>query len=189
MPLTDTFEAPGNIGDGRRWGIEVESSLPLNALGLHGAKLDVKGRWQDSAVTDPVMGQNRPLSATGGFYGPPSYKFNSENNYTFNIAYRQDLQADRLAWGWNVADHAERPLYKVNELDTYHEGTLVNAFVETTRWLGVKTRFEASNLLDYQETRERLIYAGRRSINPLELVRLRARNPGRRLTLSISGSF
>ncbi|NNE38828.1 MAG: TonB-dependent receptor, partial [Gammaproteobacteria bacterium] len=40
IPITDTFEATGNIGNGRRWGGEVETSIPLEWLGLTGARID-----------------------------------------------------------------------------------------------------------------------------------------------------
>ncbi|NIN34347.1 MAG: TonB-dependent receptor, partial [Gammaproteobacteria bacterium] len=44
LPLTPDFEVPGNIGNGRRWGIELQSTLPLDWLKLSGAKLDIKAR-------------------------------------------------------------------------------------------------------------------------------------------------
>ncbi len=189
LPLTDLFEAPGNIGNGRRWGIELESTLPLEWLGLTGAKLDFKGRWQDSEVTDPVTGEKRVLTAGGGFAGPPRFIFNRENEYTFNISYRQDLENLRFSWGWSVADHAIRPRYNVNELEIYHEGILINSFVETTRWLGVKIRLEGSNLLDYFETRDRTVYTARRELSPVDFLLFRSRKPGRRIALTINGSF
>jgi len=34
IPITDTFEATGNIGDGRRWGAEVEAQFHFNGWGL-----------------------------------------------------------------------------------------------------------------------------------------------------------
>ncbi len=69
LPLSPTFEAPGNIGDGRRWGLVLEFTVLLEWLGVQGARLDIKSRWQDSSVTDPVTGKPRILSVAGGFGG------------------------------------------------------------------------------------------------------------------------
>lgn len=189
LPLADTFEVPGNIGKGNRWGIEFESTLPLERLGLTGAKLDIKARWQDSSVTDPVTGEKRILSANGGFAGPPSFKFNSENKYTYDFSYRQDFEEQRYAWGIEVAQHANRPLFRVDELDVYHEGFLLNTFVETTRWFGIKINLVASNILDYRETRDHTVYTAKRDLSPIDYYLERSRTPGRRLTLTLSGSF
>lgn len=189
LPLTDVIEIPGNIGEGKRWGVEFESTLPLEWAHLAGAKLDIKTRWQDSTVIDPVTGKKRVLSAIGDFAGEPSFKFNSENKYTINVAYRQDFQEQRIAWGWDISKHAKRPLFKVNHLDVYHEGVLLNAFIETTRWYGMKMGFEGENLFDYIETRDRTFYVGSRELTPVDYVLARGRTPGRRLTFYLSGSF
>ncbi len=189
LPLSASFEAPGNIGDGRRWGVELENTVSLEWLGLTGARLDVKLRWQDSSVTDPVTGLERQLTANAGFSGPPAIRFRSENDYVYLITYRQDLQASHLAWGWDVAEQAERPIYKVNELEINDEGVLINLFVETTRWFGLKFRVEGNNLLDYDELRDRFIYTGGRDLTPLKSRIVRNRSAGRRLNLVVSGTF
>jgi len=189
LPLTDDFEVPGNIGDGTRWGIRLESTVPLAWLGLDNAKLDMKVRWQDSSVTDPVTGMKRQLTAAGFFSGPPNIPFNSENEYAIDIAFRQDFQQANVAWGWDIAEQAERPRFKVNELEIFNEGIETNIFVETTRWFGIKTRLEANNLLDYDEIRDRIIYTGGREVSPVESRILRERQAGWRVTLSLSGNF
>lgn len=189
LPLTEDFEVPGNIGDGTRWGVRLESTTPLDWLGLDNAKLDLKVRWQDSSVTDPVTGRKRQLTAAGFFSGPPNIPFNSENEYAIDIAFRQDLQQANVAWGWDIARQANRPRFKVNELEVFSEGLETNVFVETTRWFGIKTRLEASNLLNYDEVRDRIIYTGGREVSPVESRILRERVAGWRVTLFLSGNF
>ncbi len=189
LPLTDDFEVPGNISDGSRWGLRFESTMPLTWLGLENAKLDFKVRWQDSSVTDPVTGNSRPLTASGFFSGPPNIPFDSENKYAFDLAYRQDFQQANVAWGWDIGEQAKRPRFKVNELEVFNEGLETNIFIETTRWLGIKTRLEGSNLLDYNEIRDRTIYTGGREVSPVESRILRERQAGWRVTLFLSGNF
>lgn len=189
LPLTPTFEVPGNIGDGRRWGVEVESAMPLTRLGLIGSRLDIKFRWQDSTVVDPVTGEDRVLTAVAGFRGIPDIKFRQGNEYVIDVSYRQDFEAERLAWGWRAAEQAERPAFKVNETEISDEGVLFEVFVETTRWLGLKTRIEGRNLFKYHEVRDRTIFTGERDLTPVESYFHRARDVGRRINLVLSGNF
>jgi len=191
LPLTSEFEVPGNIGDGNRWGLELESTVPLEWLGLVGARLDVKARWQHSSVMDPVTGKNRVLSgknSLGTSVAIPFHDNSDEYEYIFDIAYRQDFI--KVAWGWDIADRAERILFKVNELDIIDErGLEFNAFVETTRWGGLKTRIEAENILNLAEGRNRTIYTGERDLSDVKRQEIRDRAKGHRLSLLLSGSF
>ncbi len=191
LPLSDDFEAPGNIGDGRKWGIIMETTFPMDWLGLVDSRLDIKTRWQDSSVTDPVTGQKRVLSATQiGFGGPPAVRFQDNGSeYLFDIAFRQDLDNAQIAWGWDIAAQADRPRFKVNELEVFDEGLEVNVFVESTRWFGVKLRVEGRNLLNYNETRDRTLYEGRRELSILSSRILRQRTPGSRILITLSGNF
>ncbi len=187
LPLSSSFEAPGNIGDGRRWGVLWESTLPLGWMGLENAKLDTKIRWQDSSVTDPVTGEDRVLSV-GRISGGPIV-FDVENEYAVFIDYRQDFRDARVAWGFSVWERGEQLQFKVNEFEAYDEGTEFRAFIETTRWGNLKVRLDAENIVDFTDERERWIFADLRDQSPLETRQFRDRTRGRRLELSVSGSF
>ena len=189
LPLTPTFEVPGNIGNARRWGIEVESAVPLASLGLTGSRLDIKFRWQDSTVVDPVTGEDRVITAAAGFRGMPDIRFRQGNKYVIDASYRQDFEEERLAWGWHAAEQAERPVFKVNETEIYNEGVLFSMFAETTRWFGLKTRIEAHNFLKYHEIRDRTQFTRERDLSPVASVVHRSRDVGRRLNLVLSGNF
>lgn len=187
LPITSTFEAPGNIGDGRRWGLLWESSIPLDWIALKAAKLDVKARWQDSSVIDPVTGEDRVLSITAINGGP--IVFNIENEYAFEIEYRQDFQAQQSAWGWKVMERAEQYQYKVNEFVVYDENTDIHVYIETSRWLGVKMVLTAENILNLHDNRQRTIFTGQRDVSPLDSTELRDRTRGFLLGFTMSGSF
>jgi hypothetical protein len=189
LPISDEFEAPGNIGNGRTWGIIFATTIPLNKINLSGARLDIQTRLQDSTVTDPVMGDARQISAFSAFPGPPTIRFYSDNDYVVDIAFRQDLEEARWAWGFDTAFQADRAVYKVNELENFEEGVELNAFVETTRWFGIKIRLQGRNLTNYLEVRDRLSYTGRREISPIQRREFRLRKPDRIFTLTFSGSF
>lgn len=187
LPLSPDFEAPGNIGDGRRWGVRIEATLPFDWVGLAESKLDIKYRWQDSNVIDPVTGRDRALSV-GRISGGPIV-FDVENKYAYEVEFRQDFRAARLAWGFSVWERAEQLQFKVNELEVYDEGSDVRVFVETTRWDGVKFRLDLENMLDFSDERDRRIFASERDLSPLESLQFRDYTRGRRLQFSVSGSF
>ena len=189
VPLAPTEEAPGNIGDGRRWGIELESTWALDRLGLKGAKIDVNARWQDSTVEDPVTGKDRVFTSRRRFGKLFPLEFRVENEYTITIDFRQDFEAARVAWGWDVRTRGPRPIFLVNELDIGDEGTEFNIFIETTRWFGLKVNLIAGNILNAAETRDRTIYEGLRDLSPIESREYRERARGERVELTVSGSF
>lgn len=154
---------------------------------MNRARLDVRTRWQDSTVVDPVTGLDRMLSAGGGFRG--DVVIPGENRYAYDIDFRQDLQTRRVSWGIGLAERARRVLYKANELDIFDEGHDLYAFVETTRWLGLKITLEGLKLLNFTATRERTIYVGARSFSPVSRIERREGDNGARLMLRASGSF
>jgi hypothetical protein len=190
LPLSDNFEAPGNIGKGRRWGLELESTIPLEFLGLSGAKLDFSALIQDSKVTDPVTGEVRRLSGQGGANAYRTLQgANGNIAYHLRMDYRQDFEEARVAWGWTVAERGRRPLFKVNELDVRNEKFAIDAFVETTRWWGVKISVIGDNLLNFTSYRERTFYTELRDLSLIDSSEIRQRLNGRRITLTLSGNF
>ena len=186
-PSDELFEVPGNIGSGERWGVRLEATLPLDRLGITGARLDIEARLQDSRVTDPVTGADRVLSGEGNVNKPLS--LNNENQYAFAVDFRQDFEVARFAWGWNFRKRGNRFEFKVNELVEYEDGVEANVFVETTRWLGLKIRLDGQNLADFDQLRDRLVFTGERDLSPLEVIEDRNRTDGVRIQLSLAGSF
>jgi len=190
LPLSPDYEAPGNIGDGRRWGMDLESTIPLDWFGLSGARLDAMLRLQDSSVIDPVTGDHRVLSGQGGVIAYRTLSnLNRNNRYQVRLDFRQDLESAKLAWGWTLAERDERPLFKVNELDVNDEGAAIDAFIETTRWAGLKVSLLGENLQDFITRRTRTFYTGQRGLSGIDSVEIRERYTGRRFTLTVSGSF
>jgi len=190
LPLTDTDAVPGNIGDGRRWGLGFESTVSMEWLGLAGSKLNFTARWQDSEVVDPVTGEYRILSGEGGQTRYVTLANRNRNNeYFLKLDYRQDLELSKVAWGWAVAERAKRPLFKVNEMDIYNEDFAIDVFVETTRWFGVKVGLSIENLLDDPQRRERTLFTGRRNLSLVDYLLVGERQIGRRINFSVTGSF
>jgi len=187
LPLSASYEAPGNIGDGRRWGVIVESTLPLQWTGLTGARLKLKARWQDSTVTDPVTGEDRVLSDVNSTR--ESDFFDVEARYVYNIDFRQDFRQSQIAWGLVLQDRSDQYRYKVNELEVNDDTAELNTFIETTRWFDIKMRIDLENVLDFEEIRDRTVYTGARGLSALRSLELRNQKGGPRAFFTVSGSY
>lgn len=162
----DVFDAPGNIGDGRRDTLAVEFSAPLDRVGFRAAHLRSSMLWRRSRVIDPVTGRSRPIS--------------EENPVEGSIELTQDLPALRMNWGIEFEHIAEREAkYRFDEVARESEGMGWTIFVERrvgARW---RVRAEATDLFgrDFVESRDK--YDGPRSTSPLEETERRNREtPG-----------
>ncbi|MGH8222244.1 MAG: TonB-dependent receptor domain-containing protein [Woeseiaceae bacterium] len=187
LPLSPEFEAPGNIGAGERWGLRLESTLPLDTVGLANGRLDIEAIVQDSRVTDPVTGTDRILSAANDDGKP--LRLDLETRYSFALNLRQDFEHQRFAWGAEVRKRGERTEFRVNERVRYADGYEFNLFAETTRWLGLKVRIDGINLLNFEQDRDRAIFVGERDLTPIEIVERRNITDGRRVIVTVSGSY
>lgn len=115
--------------------------------------------------------------------------FDVENKYVYNIDFRQDFEASRIAWGAVLQDRTRQYRYKVNELETNDDTAELNTFIETTRWFDMKMRIDLENILDFEEIRERTVYTGERGLTPVRSLELRNQKGGPRIFLTVSGSY
>jgi hypothetical protein len=148
-----TFDAPGNIGDGTRTGIEVRGAMPLAPL-LPNAEIRFSGLWQETDVTDPVTGENR--------------RFSAEKDWNYNVSFRHDLPEHKFAWGASTLGQSDRREFRVVEDILFDRpGARFDLFVESPAWIpGVTVRLSASNIFHPEETRTRTFY----QVDPLDAV-------------------
>ena len=174
-PLEGGLEVPGNIGDGVRRGVRGEGAAPLDALGLAGGRLDFSGRYQFSRVVDPVTGEMRRLS--------------DERAWQAAVEFRQDLSALQWSWGWDVNFRGARRFFGFDEDNRSQDRPDLDAFVETTRFAGVRMRLGMENILNQGADRDRAVFESARGPAPVRFRELRERNNGRELLFSVSGNF
>lgn len=175
LPVDNLFEVPGNIGNGRRWGLSAEGTIGLHHIGFSQARLDLEARWEDSSVTDPVTGADR--------------RFSGQSRYALEGELRQDLVEAGWAWGVETEYQDRSVRFELDELDIDDRGIDVETFIETTRYFGVKMRLVVQNLLDRRFLRDRTVFSGARSSSPIEFREARDLRRGRSVLLSVSGAF
>jgi hypothetical protein len=138
------FDAPGNIGDGEAWSLDLNFSASLGRF-LPGARITVNAEFWDTEVTDPVTGQPRIFS-----YQPES---------EVDISFRQDFSEQRWSWGVEYSKDGETQGYRFNEVDTQEEGPWVDLWWETTALPNnMKLRLLAANIADGEVVRDRRFF-------------------------------
>ena len=175
LPLEGGLEVPGNIGDGFRYGLRGEFTIPLERLGITGGRLDLNGRWQQSGVDDPLTRQQRDLS--------------NERHWTAQIDFRQDLTAARLGWGMNVGFFGPYDNFGLDELDQFSRVWDFGAFVESRAIDQLRIRLGVNDLFRDTTDRDRLVFDGPRDSAPLDFREVRDRTRNRQFFLQVRGVF
>lgn len=122
----------GNVGDGDVYGIEVDLSTPLTAMGLPNTGVFLNYSWVKSEVTD-FMGERR---------------FNEQAKSVYNLGFIHDLPAWGASFGatWRKQGSAYSRI--LAEEVTVKYGDELDLFVEKRFGSNVSVRLTASNLLD-----------------------------------------
>jgi hypothetical protein len=159
---------------------QLDATAPLDAIGLKGGELRVKGMAQESRVTDPVTGVER--------------RFSDEADWSYSIDIRQPIPEMKLAWGalYERADDVSQ--FRLRELrNTGWDESNLDLYLETTAVTGLLIRFTIADILLPQEIRERQFFTPDRATSVLpSSVETRAATGGfgtRSYAVRVSGKF
>jgi hypothetical protein len=168
------FDAPGNLGTGKRYFATLTLDVPLGRLwsGLR-AKLDAT--VQRTRVDDPISGDPRKFS---GFF--PAW------NWTFNL--RRD--AGRWSYGFNLNDYQRFTFYRTDEFDTnFNGGPYATAFIEFRPTARTSITFDVDNALETSGNRLRILFDPNRATPETVTREMRERNRHISLGLTLKQSF
>lgn len=162
----DVFDAPGNIGGGRRDSLALELATPLLPGTLPGTRLRISVLRRFSRVRDPLTDLHRRIS--------------EEKPVEAEVELTQDLPALRANWGLLVEHIGERKTkYRHDRLTSGTEAIGWTLYAERRIGNGWRMRVEATDLFgrDFLETREK--YDGTRAGGIIKETELRRRTtPG-----------
>jgi len=175
LPIGGIVEVPGNIGDGTIWGGKAEVTLPLDAIMLKNARLEGKVTLQESSVTDPVTGFDRPFSGL--------------IRRITEIEYRQDFPKAKISWGASLFDYDREYSFGLDEKSTFLYDPDIAVYIETTAIKGLKVRLRANDIINVVGTRDRIVYDGSRADNMPLFREIRRNQNGGGVQLTISGAF
>lgn len=142
------LSANGNIGDGERYGIDINGSLRLGLIDQPGMLLISNLRLEDSKVTDPFLGIERRLRQSG--------------RGSVALGFRHDLASRSLNYGFNYRHGfvGNQKAYDIDKIEDFESGDFLTTFLETRGWGNLTYRFEAMNLLEGERCRIRSRYTG-----------------------------
>lgn len=168
------FDAPGNIGAGKRSFAQLNVDAPLGRL-WKGLRVKANGTVQRTRVEDPISGEMRNFS---GFY--PDWQWFIET--------RRDAGA--FSYGFAVRDRDKFKFFRTEEFDVnYNGGPYATAFVEYRPGPRTAITFDVDNLLDTNANRERLLFFPNRAAPEQSAHERRERNRHINVGLTVKRSF
>lgn len=175
IPIDGRFDAPGNLGDGRRWRLQLDYSTPLDALGVSGGVLTGSAMVRETEVDDPVTGVAR--------------RFRNDEDWRASIDFRQDLPEAGFAWGFDYNVQGDEDFYRLDQFErvTPPRGDL-DLFAETRRFAGLTARIGADLNLGQQE-RIRYVWATPRDQGEPVEIETRTVDYDGRVYFELSGVF
>lgn len=153
IPINGAFDAPGNIGDGKRDVLFASLTLPLQRVGVPGGLLRMFNTWRWSEVTDPVTGRTRRISA--------------EPTNFFQFRFSQDLPQYNAVWGIDGNMRMQDTSYRINEVRSNVKREYLIFYTEYKPRPDITIRAELVNPTFRQRLRYRQQYVGPRSANVL----------------------
>jgi hypothetical protein len=161
LPLPQSLSAVGNIGDGTLDQLAVNVVLPLDGVGFSGGEFRVRNTWNDTSVTDPTTGEDRPISGVR-----PSQP-------AFTIA--QDITSWRINWAVTYLESLRQFNYGPDQISGFTGSDYFEANIEykPTPTLAIRAQVNVWN--DFQA--ERTVFADRSAARPVAFTELRPTDP------------
>ena len=174
VPTPEGFDAPGNLGTGRKAFVSTTINAPLTRFGIKGGRLSFNVLGQHTAVRDPYTGRDR--------------RFSGEIVWDFDADYRQDL--GRYAYGFGYYGQPRRIYYRRDETDESNsDERFVNAFAEYRATSSSTLTLSVDNVLDNPSRRFRTFYEPDRTNPAPSVYEERLRLHGRTVTLRYKRNF
>ncbi len=169
------FDAPGNIGTGKRTFARLTLDAPLAKIGLKGMRLKFNGQLQRTRVEDPISGETRNFS---GFFP----------DWDWNIDFRHDLK--RFSYGFAVNDRDRITFFRTDEFDTnFNGGPYGTAFIEYRPRAGTTITLDLDNAFETPGNRTRLRFFPNRADPGFVIDEARERNRHLNFGLTLKQSF
>jgi hypothetical protein len=168
------FDAPGNLGTGKRDFAQLTVDLPLSRL-WKGLRIKGGGTIQRTRVDDPIDGRPRKWS---GYY--PAWQW--------NVDVRRD--SGKWSYGFSVNDNQRFTFYRTDEFDTqFNGGPYGTAFIEYRPRASTAITFDVDNLFNTSGNRDRTLFRPDRAHPTIVYDELRERNRHLSLGLTLKQSF
>ena len=170
--------ANGNIGDGTKYGLELNSSVRMRMINMPNLLVTASFSAEDSKIEDPFLGTERRFLF--------SYRGSTE------LGFRHDIPAWNLNYGvsWNNTFDGNRIRIDIDDIELSAGDPYWQSFVEWRGPLNMTYRLNARRLVnDGEFCRERQRFVGRVSNGIIEEIEDQCSSSGREVSLSVNGTF
>lgn len=172
---TTCFDAPGNLGTGKRAFATLTLDAPLAKIGLKGVRVKLGGTLQRTRVEDPISGEQRNWS---DFF--PDWQWNAE--------FRHDV--GKFSYGFTVQDRERFTFFRTDEFDTnFNGGPFGTAFVEYRPRDGTTITLDLDNAFDTSGNRNRILFRPNRELPTQVIDEFRERNRHLNFGLTLKQTF
>jgi hypothetical protein len=171
----DAFDAPGNLGTGRRQYADLTIDAPLDRF-WKGLRVKGELMLQRTRVDDPISGDPRDWS---GFYP----------HWLWNADIRRDI--GKFAYGVSLSDQRHTTFFRTDEFDTnMNKGfPYTSAFVEYRPSQGRTFTLSIDDISNTGGARHRLIFIPNRTSPEPAIDEFRFRNSHIRVGLTFKQTF
>ncbi len=174
---------PGNIGNAKEYGVEVNGNLRLKALNLPNAIISGKYTLRETEVLDPFLLINRPI------------EYKQKHEYLVN--FQHDLIELGTSYGFSITNKgASGPTggsvgFRTDVIEHWEKTIKPNAslYVEQKVFGDMKVRFDATNILKAKTGHHKTLYTGNISLDAVQLEEFRKASEQRVFKLSLQGTF
>jgi TonB-dependent Receptor Plug Domain len=169
------FDAPGNLGTGRRQYADLTFDAPLDRL-WKGLRVKLHGQVQRTRVEDPIGHFMRDWS---GFYP----------RWQWDVDIRRD--AGKFAYGFQINDYRRTTFFRTDEFDSnFNEGfPYTNAFIEYRPSANRTLTLNLEDLSNTAGARHRILFDPNRTANAPSFDEFRFRNSHVRVGITFKQSI
>ena len=175
---SNLLSANGNIGDGEKYGLEVNASVRMRMFNMPNLLITAGHSSEDSKITDPFLGIERRML----------YSQRGRNE----LGFRHDIPRLRLHYGGNWSNYFDgnRIRYDIDDIEYSAGDPYWSAFVEWVSPNDMTFRLNATRLFNNGENcRERQRFVGRISSGILEEIEDQCGSSGPTVSLRVTGTF
>jgi len=171
------LSANGNIGDGKMYGITLNSSIRMHMFDMPNLLVSTRLNLQDSEITDPFTGQDRRMLHHG--------------RGSARLSFRHDIPRFSLNWGASVRNSFDggTKIYDIDDLLNLYGEPGLSLFAEWISPGGTSWRWDARDIGNPEQCSDRTRYVGRLSAGILEEIEKRCSSRGLVMSLKITGTF
>jgi len=176
IPIGTDGQGIGNLPHADRLGAESTSTINLDPIGFHGAKVDLNAGFEWTSVRDPLTHKLRPITNVQDAWG--------------SIQIRHDIPGTPFAWSAYIQHQHYTNNYYLTEIYRQLDLPWISGFyVEDKNFMGLTVRFSVDNVPEGWHYFDRTVYSGLRNVAPVAYYERHHDMVGPLFTLSIKGTF